>query len=480
MTSKTIFDGVHGYTSWGDIERQIIDTPEFQRLRNIKQLGACSYVFPTACHHRFEHSLGVGHLAERFSSRLQHKQPELALTPAQVRLFKIAGLCHDLGHGPLSHGFDTLLAAQDGDGDGKGTSSSSAIRDMIHHEARSVALFRYIVQQYSVPLTAEEVDIVCELILPRTMTLPPYWYQMIANVLDGIDVDKFDYLKRDCRAIGLSSGIGLDAERFFEYARVIDGHICYPTKMQFDVHELFALRARLHAQVYQHPVVRGIEWMHVDYLAATQAAWRDDVCVPPRFAMLTDVVFRSVYLESVRDHLTPACYTRARQLLHRIARRELYHFVGEVLLRPGDTLEALAIRAGAPSVPHELSVRCEPMRPPDDNDNATTSSATDVMAAPNTPLYEVLDASTRDDNGLSPLLFDCVHIGYATNPIRQVRFYDRSGAGCAHDVALSTLCTSSCDVYLRIYARNVSHRETASAWTKTFMAWYQSTASAVS
>ena len=111
MDDKTIFDGVHGYTSWGETELRIIDTPEFQRLRNIRQLGACHLVFPGGSHRRFEHSLGVAHLAEKFSTRLMHAQPELGLTPSDVLLFKIAGLTHDLGHGPLGHGLDSLLAS---------------------------------------------------------------------------------------------------------------------------------------------------------------------------------------------------------------------------------------------------------------------------------------------------------------------------------------------------------------------------------
>ena len=61
--SKLIYDPIHGYIEISKICLKIIDTPEFQRLRNIKQLGACEYVFPSATHNRFSHSLGVYYLA---------------------------------------------------------------------------------------------------------------------------------------------------------------------------------------------------------------------------------------------------------------------------------------------------------------------------------------------------------------------------------------------------------------------------------
>ena len=79
---------------------------------------------------------------------------------------------------------------------------------------------------------------------------------------------------RACALEGLAVTLApsIDIMRFFEYGRVIEERICYPTKMQCDVHALFDLRARLHVQIYQNPVVRSIEWMHTDYLAATRAA----------------------------------------------------------------------------------------------------------------------------------------------------------------------------------------------------------------
>ena len=69
---KLIFDPIHGYMDFNPLCLQIIDTPEFQRLRNIKQLGTCYLVFPGSSHNRFEHSLGVSHLGKILIESLQN------------------------------------------------------------------------------------------------------------------------------------------------------------------------------------------------------------------------------------------------------------------------------------------------------------------------------------------------------------------------------------------------------------------------
>ena len=164
------------------------------RLRNIKQLGACHYVFPSATHTRFQHSLGVAHLSRMMIETLQKNQSELNIDPETIENVEIAGLCHDLGHGPFSHLFDDAL-----------------LRDTNHvnkvHEERSCQLFEYLVNDNKIPLTNLRINIIKELIHPLNrsyLNIPKYIYQIVANVFNSIDVDKFDYLKRDSYTLGLS------------------------------------------------------------------------------------------------------------------------------------------------------------------------------------------------------------------------------------------------------------------------------------
>ena len=102
--NKTVNDPVHDHIQLAPVYSAIIDGKPFQRLRCLKQLGCASYVYPGATHTRFEHSLGVGHLAEKWADalmvkdRLPHEERE-----HYSKIVGIAGLCHDLGHGPFSH-----------------------------------------------------------------------------------------------------------------------------------------------------------------------------------------------------------------------------------------------------------------------------------------------------------------------------------------------------------------------------------------
>jgi hypothetical protein len=104
--SCTFNDPIHGNIAMGGLCLRIIDTKEFQRLRNLKQLGTCDYVYPGATHSRFSHSIGVGYYAETLLKNLKANQHYLDITPVDILCVKVAGLCHDLGHGAYSHVFE--------------------------------------------------------------------------------------------------------------------------------------------------------------------------------------------------------------------------------------------------------------------------------------------------------------------------------------------------------------------------------------
>ncbi|XP_023931442.1 deoxynucleoside triphosphate triphosphohydrolase SAMHD1-like [Lingula anatina] len=94
---KVFNDPIHGHIELHPLCVRIIDTPQFQRLRYLKQLGGAYYVFPGATHNRFEHSIGVCYLAGRLVRELKDRQPELKITEQDILCVQIAGLCHDLG-----------------------------------------------------------------------------------------------------------------------------------------------------------------------------------------------------------------------------------------------------------------------------------------------------------------------------------------------------------------------------------------------
>lgn len=95
---KHINDSVHGGMNLEPALVAVVDTPQFQRLRLIRQLGVTEHVYPSGTHNRFEHCLGVAHLAGRMAVTLRNLRPDL-VTNRDVTCVKLAGLCHDLGTG---------------------------------------------------------------------------------------------------------------------------------------------------------------------------------------------------------------------------------------------------------------------------------------------------------------------------------------------------------------------------------------------
>ena len=102
QSGKLLHDPIHGHIHLSDDLVCVIDTPHFQRLRDLKQLGTSYFVFPGACHNRFEHSIGVAHLAAQLIDHLTANQPELHISPKERFLVTLSGLCHDLGQ-PIHH-----------------------------------------------------------------------------------------------------------------------------------------------------------------------------------------------------------------------------------------------------------------------------------------------------------------------------------------------------------------------------------------
>ena len=102
-------DEVHSTIFLCPVTKAIVDTPHFQRLRGLKQLGLSEYTYMNCNHTRFEHSLGVAHLAQKMCRHILQNQPNLGCAPKDVLAVSLAGLLHDLGHAAFSHVFEQFL-----------------------------------------------------------------------------------------------------------------------------------------------------------------------------------------------------------------------------------------------------------------------------------------------------------------------------------------------------------------------------------
>ena len=315
MNYKLINDTIYGQISLSDIAIQIIDTPPFQRLRNIKQLGACSFIFPTASHTRFEHSIGVAHLAKEFLRNLVQNSDNIQATDEDYLLVEIAGLCHDLGHGPFSHAFDNEILAD-------------CTSPYAEHEERSIMLLRHIVDKYEINLSNNQVDNIIEMIHPSENNDDrSFIYSIVSNAKNALDVDKIDYIQRDILNLAIENGY--NHSRLFKMCKVIDDEICVHKKEAFNLYEFFRLRYRLHKQIYNHPAVKAHEYMIADIfnLIGTELDICEKIDDPVEFTKYTDSILDVIEFLPQTENIC-----KAKNIIHRIKTRNLYSFIGEFVI----------------------------------------------------------------------------------------------------------------------------------------------------
>ncbi|MDP5168874.1 MAG: HD domain-containing protein [Bacteroidia bacterium] len=234
--SKIINDPVHGFI---EVPRgvilSLIDTPEFQRLRRIKQLGLSSMVYPGAVHTRFNHALGAMHLMRQALEVLKRKK--LKISKEEARSALIAILLHDIGHGPFSHALESVI-----------------IRGL-HHEQMSLALMHDLNDRMDGKLSMA-IDIF------TGSYHRPFLHQLVSGQLD---MDRLDYLIRDSFFTGVAEGVvGID--RITKVLNVLDGNLVVEDKGIYSIEKFIVARRLMYWQVYLHRAAVVAENMLVNIL----------------------------------------------------------------------------------------------------------------------------------------------------------------------------------------------------------------------
>ena len=237
---KTIFDPIHGHITFSKKMWDIIDTPQFQRLRNLRQLSTSYFIYPGNNHSRFEHCLGTGFLSMDLINRCfeivkYEDQNEIDYLKECV---SIAGLCHDIGHGPFSHSFELIL-------------KSLNINNW-DHEKFGGEIIKYLIDDNNIEgVDDEELKMINSLIEGNNLHKTEYnWiYQIVANKENSIDVDKFDYIQRDIYQSGVQN-LSVDYTRIFKDINIINNNICFSEKNDYSLLNLFQARYLLHQKIY--------------------------------------------------------------------------------------------------------------------------------------------------------------------------------------------------------------------------------------
>ena len=319
---KTFNDPVHGHMYFNPKLCDVIDTPQMQRLRELKQLGTSYYVFPGAGHNRFEHSLGTCHLANTVFESIKRSAPRhgLGLTVEDKLCVQLAGLCHDMGHGPFSHVFDNEFLPLRHGWDPK-------VVAPWNHERMGADMFSWCLDDNHIDLEPQVVRRVCDFITSNEEGAKEkrFLFDIIANKQNGIDVDKFEYLLRDSYQAGVRMSV--DTMRLTSHMKVIDDRICFKSSEANNVYALFHSRASMHQSVYTHKKAKAVEYMVVDALVEADIAWNgrisNSIWSVEDFIAMDDTLLKQI------EFCDDPALAKARDIVRRIRRRELYRFVNE-------------------------------------------------------------------------------------------------------------------------------------------------------
>lgn len=266
MKDKHVLDPLYGYISPTSSELEIIDSESFQRLRRIQQLGLSSLIYPGANHSRFEHSLGVMHLAGRFAKSLE-------LSDQLCSELRLAGLLHDVGHTPYSHALEHIFYS-----------------DEYTHEDRSCDL----IDEFAASGVFED-DVRVDGIKSAIQGTSDI--QLVAGT---IDVDRMDYLYRDAYHVGLEHGL-IDVDTLIQFGQVRDGKIVFPVKTIQAIEELLIARYNMNRSVYQHPTSRVSESM---LQTATKLHLQDSTDTSEELARYDDFQLHAALLSGPEESAT--------------------------------------------------------------------------------------------------------------------------------------------------------------------------------
>jgi HD superfamily phosphohydrolase len=243
-----ITDPVHRYIRFSQVEKEVIDSPAFQRLRRIRQLAGAHLVYPSAQHSRFEHSLGAMHIAGLAGESLLDKG---YIDHAEaVQDLRLGALLHDIGHGPFSHLFEEVLEYR------RSTTHEEMGRRIILESEIADILGRH----------GHSADLICRLSFGQTKV--NFMNEIISG---GLSADIMDYLPRD----GLFTGAEyakVDYHRLLSSLEVSKNRLALNRSALNSLESMLISRYEMFKAVYFHKTVRAAEVMLLRSMIAADEA----------------------------------------------------------------------------------------------------------------------------------------------------------------------------------------------------------------
>ena len=254
--TKVLKDPVHSYIHINyEVVWNCLDSKEFQRLRRIRQLGGDFQVYPTAEHSRFSHSLGVYEIVRRIVTEI--KSLSVELSEYDKICVMLAGLLHDVGHGPFSHAFEHVTNHSHEDYTAKIILGETELNQVLTEVS---------------PRLPEDIVSIIEHDHPN---------DILNQIISGqLDADRMDYLLRDSYFSATSYG-QFDLERILRTMRVrkIDENKKALVVKYTGIHSVedyIMARYQMYWQVYYHPVARSYEAVFIQLFNRLKDIFKDN------------------------------------------------------------------------------------------------------------------------------------------------------------------------------------------------------------
>lgn len=299
-----IIDPIHNFIRVYNKELEIIDSPAFQRLRRIKQLAGANFTYPGAQHTRFEHSLGVMHIAGLVGKALKTKG---ILKQDDIDNIRIAALLHDIGHGPFSHMFEETLSNNNSD-----TSHEQMGKKIILQTQIGDILSK----------SGFDKKFIAKLAFGQSKV--EFYNEIISGILSA---DMMDYLLRDGYYTGAEHA-KIDHIRIIQSLDVYKKRLALEKSAVYSFESMMYSRYQMFQAVYLHKTVRSVEVM---LLEAIRLAYHEiglSKLDLDEYITLTDDVIMSKLL-SIPSNTTSPRLCAARTLAKNFQERKLLKCVYE-------------------------------------------------------------------------------------------------------------------------------------------------------
>ena len=249
-SQKILNDPVYGFiTIPSELIFAIIDHPYFQRLRRIRQLGLTDFVYPGALHTRFHHAIGAMHLMSITLDNLRNKGTEISDEEYEAAL--IAILLHDIGHGPFSHALEYSLL------------------EGIPHEKLSIITIEVLNREFG-----GKLDLALQIF--KNQYPRKFLNQLVSSQLD---IDRLDYLQRDCFFTGVSEGT-IGADRIIKMMAVHEEQLVIEEKGIYSIENFLSARRLMYWQVYLHKTTVSAEKMLINLITRAKNQARAGATFP--------------------------------------------------------------------------------------------------------------------------------------------------------------------------------------------------------